>query len=482
MYKKYSDFYRFVQVTLFSVTTISFFFINTGCRVGPDYKTPELKTPDKFETNLSNIQSDVSGDLSTWWTNMNDPLLNSIIDEVLQDNLDIKIAADRIDQAQAFRGIISGTDKPQVNVQGSGMREKYSLNSLFGPFLSNQYENDFIGALGARWELDLFGKNARSLEAADATVEATIENKSAVMVLMSAQVAKEYIHLRQLQNQISVAKDNIQIQEDTIQIVQQRFDVGLVNELVLQQAKAQLEATKSILPSLDTAMRRSIHRIGILTGKEPRALENKLIADANIPATQPVIPIGLPSELLLRRPDVRRAERNLAAATANIGVATADLFPRFSLTGALGLESTQFSRFAESDSQYWTLGTGISWPIIDFGTIRSNIKLQNAKQKEAMDIYVKSTLGAFEDVENALVTYGNEQERLGFLEAETFASQRTFDLAKDRYRQGLVDFLNVLDAQRQLYRAQDALTVSKGQLAIDLVILYESLGGGWDMN
>lgn len=483
MYIKRFDFCKFLRLIFFAMATVSFVFLITGCRVGPNYEKPKIKAPEKFECNLSNIETEVSGDLSKWWKNLNDPLLDSIIDEVIQGNLDIKVAGDRIEQAQAYRGIISGSDKPKINVQSSATRESFSLHSLFGPFLPNRIENDFIGGLGARWELDLFGRNARSLEAADAGIEAAAENKSAIMVLMSAQVAREYIYLRQLQNQISVTKSNIQIQEDTIQIVQQRFDAGLVNELIVQQAKAQLEATKSTLPSLDTAMHRSIHRIGILAGKEPRALENQLIAEVNIPATQPVIPIGLPSELLMRRPDVRRAERTLASATANIGVATADLFPRFSLTGSLGLESTKSGYLTKfNDSQYWTLGTGVSWPIIDFGSIRSNIKLQNAKQKEAMDIYIKSTLGAFEDVENALIAYGNEQQRLGFLEAETSASQRTLDLAKDRYRQGLVDFLNVLDAQRQLYKAQDSLTVSKGQLAIDLVILYESLGGGWDMN
>jgi outer membrane protein, multidrug efflux system len=459
---------------------VTFFLAITGCKVGPAYKQPEIKVPEKFNSDIMNTQSGVSGDLSKWWTNLNDPVLNSIIDEVFQGNLDIKAAADRIQQAQAIRGIISGTDKPQVTVQGSAMRQSYSLNSLFGPFLTNQIENDFIGAFGARWELDLFGKNARSIEAADAGIEAALENKNAVMVLMSAQVAKEYIRLRQLQKQISVTKSNIQIQQDTIEIVQQRFDAGLVNELILQQAKAQLEATKSVLPSLDTAMHQSLHRIGILAGKEPRALENQLITDGNIPATKPIIPIGLPSDLLTRRPDVRRAERNLAAATANIGIATADLFPRFSLTGALGLESTQFSRFTESDSQYWILGSGLSWPLFNFGTIRSNIKLQNAKQQEAMDVYIKSTLIALEDVENALIAYGNEQQRLDFLTAGKTASRRSLDLAKDRYQQGLVDFLNVLEAQRQLFQAEDALTVSQGRLASNLVTLYESLGGGWD--
>jgi multidrug efflux system outer membrane protein len=481
MYKKYFVFPKKTFFNFYKSSIIAALLIITGCRVGPDYKKPEIKVPEKFDSNSPNVETGVSGDLSKWWTNMDDPVLNSIIAEVLEGNLDIKAAGDRILQAQAIRGIISGTDKPQVNVQGSAMRESYSLNSLFGQFLPNQIENDFTGAFGARWELDLFGKNARNIEAANVGIEAAQENRCAVIVAMSAGVAKEYILLRQLQKQIEVTIRNIKIQQNTIEIVQQRFDAGLVNELVLQQAKAQLEATKSILPTLDTALHQAAHRISILTGKEPRALENQLIADGNIPATKPMIPIGLPSDLLTRRPDVRRAERNLAAATANIGVATADLFPRFSLTGAFGLESTEYNSFTESNSKYWTLGSGLSWPIIDFGTIRSNIKLQNAKQQEAMDIYTKSVLNALEDVENALIAYGNEQQRLNYLEAETSASRRSADLAQYRYQQGLVDFLNVLDAQRQLYQAEDALTVSKSRLALDLVTLYESLGGGWDM-
>ena len=460
---------------------ISAVLISTGCRVGPNYEKPEIIVPEKFDSNLPNMEAGVSGDLSNWWTNLDDPVLDSLVSEVLQGNLDIKVASDRIDQAQAIRGVVAGSDKPQLGVQGSAVRESYSLNSLFGPFLPSPILNDFIGAFAARWEIDLFGKTARSVEAADAGIEAAHENKNAVMVAMSAGVAKEYILLRQLQKQLDVTRNNIQIQQNTIDVVQERFEAGLVNELVLQQAKAQLEATKSVLPKLDTSLHQVIHRIGVLTGQQPKALENRLLEAGEIPATQPMIPIGLPSDLLTRRPDVRRAERNLAAATANIGVAAADLFPRFSLTGALGLESTEYNTFFDSDSKYWSLASGFSWPVLDAGIIRSNIKLQNAKQQEAMDIYTKSVLIAREDVENALIAYGNEQQRMSFLEAETAASQRSVDLAQERYQQGLVDFLNVLDAQRQLYRAEDALAVSKAQLALDLVGLYESLGGGWDI-
>ena len=480
MYTKHISVLRFRLQALVGCAVI-LLLISTGCRVGPDYKKPDVNMPVEFVSTLPNVEVGISGDLSMWWKNLDDPVLDSLVDKVMQGNLDLKVAGDRIAQAQAVRSIISSSDKPAIDVEGSAMRESYSLNSLFGPFLPNRRNNDYIGAFDASWELDLFGRTARSVEAAEADIDAEKENRRAVMVAMSAGVAKQYILLRQLQKQIEVANNNIQIQQSTLDVVKHRFEAGMVNELVLQQAEAQLEVTLAALPKLDTALKQAIHRIGILTGQEPRALEKQLMVNGEIPAIKPMIPIGLPSELLTRRPDIRQAERNLAAATANIGVATADLFPRFSLTGALGQESTNTGSFADSESRTWSLASGFSWPVLDWGKIRANIRLQDAKQQQALNIYTKTILIALEDVENALVAYGNEQQRLRFLEAGTEANRKSVEMATQRYQKGLVDFLNVLDAQRQLYQSEDAMIVSRGQLALSLIALYESLGGGWNM-
>ena len=480
MYTKHISVLRFRLQALVGCAVI-LLLISTGCRVGPDYKKPDVNMPVEFVSTLPNVEVGISGDLSMWWKNLDDPVLDSLVDKVMQGNLDLKVAGDRIAQAQAVRSIISSSDKPAIDVEGSAMRESYSLNSLFGPFLPNRRNNDYIGAFDASWELDLFGRTARSVEAAEADIDAEKENRRAVMVAMSAGVAKQYILLRQLQKQIEVANNNIQIQQSTLDVVKHRFEAGMVNELVLQQAEAQLEVTLAVLPKLDTALKQAIHRIGILTGQEPRALEKQLMVNGEIPAIKPMIPIGLPSELLTRRPDIRQAERNLAAATANIGVATADLFPRFSLTGALGQESTNTGSFADSESRTWSLASGFSWPVLDWGKIRANIRLQDAKQQQALNIYTKTILIALEDVENALVAYGNEQQRLRFLEAGTEANRKSVEMATQRYQKGLVDFLNVLDAQRQLYQSEDAMIVSRGQLALSLIALYESLGGGWNM-
>jgi multidrug efflux system outer membrane protein len=481
IYIKHIDKLRSRLQALAGCVMILILSISTGCRVGPDYKKPQMKVPAEFVSTSPNVEAGVSGDLSKWWTNLDDPVLNSLVDKVMQGNLDLKVAGDRIAQARAIRGIVSSANKPEIDADASAMRDSYSLNSLFGPFLPERRENDYIGGFYASWELDLFGKTARSVEAAEAGIDAAKENRRAVVVAMSAGVAKQYILVRQLQKQIEVANENIQIQLNTLDVVEQRFKAGLVNELVFQQAKAQLEVTRSVLPRLDTELQQAVHRIGILTGHEPRALEEQLTAVGSIPASKPMVPVGLPSELLTRRPDVRAAERNLAAATANIGVATADLFPRFSLTGSLGQESINSGTLTGGESRFWSLASGFSWPILDSGRIRANIKLQDARQQEAMNIYTKSILTALEDVENALVAYGNEQERLRLLEAGTAANRKSVELATQRYQKGLVDFLNVLDAQRQLYQSEDALAVSRGRLALSLIALYESLGGGWDM-
>jgi multidrug efflux system outer membrane protein len=482
MYTKHKNVLKFRLQALAGCAIILLLSMSMGCRVGPDYKKPDMKVPAEFQSTSPNIEAGVSGDLSKWWTNLDDPVLNSLVDNVMQGNLDLKIAGDRIAQARAIRGIVSTADKPEMDAEASARRDSFSLNSIFGPFLPERRYNDYIAGFNARWELDLFGKTARSVEATEAGIDAAKENRRAVMVAMSAGVAKQYILVRQLQKQIKVANNNIQIQQDTLNVVEQRFKAGMVNELLLQQAKAQLEITRSALPRLDTALQQAIHRIGILTGQEPRALEKQLIAVGDIPATKPMVPIGLPSELLTRRPDIRAAERNLAVATANIGVATADLFPRFSLTGTLGQESTNSgSLLSGGESRFWSLASGFSWPVLDSGRIRANIKLQDAKQQQAMNIYTKTVLNALEDVENALVAYGNEQQRLRLLEAGTEANHKSVELATQRYQKGLVDFLNVLDTQRQLYQSEDALAVSRGRLALSLIALYESLGGGWDM-
>jgi len=280
-----------------------------------------------------------------------------------------------------------------------------------------------------------------------------------------------------------VTHDNIQAQQQSVALTDARFQSGLTSALDVAQAEAQLATTQSQVPTLESAARQSIHRLGVLLGQPPETLLDELTPERPIPAVPPEVMVGLPSDLLRRRPDVRRAEQELAAATARIGVATADLFPRFSLTSNIvGLQSADIADLALASSRFWTAGPTLSWPIFDAGRIRANIEVQNAREEQALAQYEKTVLTALEDVEDALVAYAREQVRRGALMAAVEANQRATGLANERYIKGLGDFLNVLEAQRSLYDSQDQLVQSERTAVSDLIALYKAIGGGWEVD
>jgi NodT family efflux transporter outer membrane factor (OMF) lipoprotein len=279
---------------------------------------------------------------------------------------------------------------------------------------------------------------------------------------------------------LAIANENIAAQTKVLAITQRRFANGLTSDLDVEQAKTLLATTRAEIPTLQTSLRTSIHRLGVLLGQQPGSLLAELSKDAPIPATPPVVPAGLPAELLLRRPDVQRAERELAAATANIGVAKSDLFPKFFLNGAAGLESVSASDWFTSGSKFWSFGPTVQWDIFDTVRVRANIKVQNARQEQALLNYEQTALVAFEEVENGLAAYANEQIRRRSLGDAVTSSQKSLALANRLYSSGLTDFLRVLDAERSLYQAQDALVQSDRTVSSDLISLYKSLGGGWE--
>jgi NodT family efflux transporter outer membrane factor (OMF) lipoprotein len=292
-------------------------------------------------------------------------------------------------------------------------------------------------------------------------------------------VARNYVDVRGYQRRIAITAENIKAQEEALAITRNRFTNGLSSDLAVQQASTLLAGTRAEMPTLEGSLEVSIHRLGVLLGQNPGALLTELAKVAPIPGAPPQVPVGLPSELLLRRPDVQRAERQLAAATANIGVATADLFPKFSLTGAAGFESISASDWFTAGSRFWSIGPTVQWRIFEAGRIRSNIKVQNARQQQALAAYEQTALAAFEDVENDLVSYAKEQVRRRSLEEAVSSSRNSLALAQKLYANGLTDFLNVLEAERSLYQAQDQLVQSDRTVSVNLVALYKSLGGGW---
>ena len=345
---------------------------------------------------------------------------------------------------------------------------------------ANLDQNFYQSGFDANWEIDVFGGVRRSVEAADATIEATVEDRRDVLVTLLGEVARNYIDLRGFQRQLAVARANLKTQQDTLELTQVRFQAGLASDLDVAQQEAQVNTTASQIPTLESGLKQAAYALDVLLGSQPGALWGELAKDAEIPSLPPEVLVGLPSDLLRRRPDVRRAERQLAAATAQVGAAMADLFPKFSLTGIAGLQSVSASDWFTRGSRFWSIGPTISWPVFDAGRIRANIEIRNAQQEQALTQYEKSILSAFQDVETALVNYANEQVRYRSLTDAVAANRRAVTMANELYIRGLNDFLNVLDTQRSLYVTESALTQSQATMATNLVALYKALGGGWE--
>ncbi len=300
------------------------------------------------------------------------------------------------------------------------------------------------------------------------------------MTTLLSEIALNYIEARTAQARLDIAHRNIEAQAGTVRLTRERFNAGLTSELDAIRSEALLTWTQSQIPMLETQRDRSIHRLGVLLGREPGVVKEELLSQASLPTAPDTVPVGLPSDLLRRRPDIRRAERALAASTARVGQATADLFPKFALTGRLAGQSGTFGELLNSGSRVWSIGPGISWPIFQGGAIRANIEVQNARQEQAAIAYEQAILRALEDVENGLVAFAKEQVRRQSLEAVVVANERAVRLANERYIQGLETFLNVLQAQQVLYDSEDQLVQSQSFVLTDLVALYKALGGGWE--
>jgi outer membrane protein, multidrug efflux system len=452
-----------------------------GCSVGPNYHSLKMEVPKQWiELPASGVSSGTAtAQVSSWWTTFGDSQLNSLIDRAVQSNTDLRIAAARIREARALRGVAAADAFPTVDASGKYSRSRSSENQPGG---GTGTDTDwFIMGFDASWEIDVFGGMRRKVEAADADIAVAEEKRRDVLITLLSDVAQNYLELRGNQLRIAITRENIVAQRKTVELTEGRYGVGLSNELEVAQARAQLAATESQIPTLETAVKRDIHRLGVLLGQQPGILLEELSVEAPIPPTPPDVPAGLPSDLLRRRPDIRRVERELAATTARIGVATAELFPKFFLTGVIGQESVSMSDFASPASRFWSVGPTISWRLLDGGRIRANIKAQDARQEQALGLYEKTVLIALEDVENALVAYSKEKETRRALSDSVEANTRAVNIANELYSKGLTDFLNVLVSQRSLFQSQDALAQSNQKVSSNLVALYKALGGGWDI-
>jgi outer membrane protein, multidrug efflux system len=477
----------------FATMTIAAIMLLTGCAVGPDFHRPETPVPPRWSglsaagVQQASITTPQPAELVEWWKAFDDPMLTSLVERGIVSNLDLRQAEARVRQARATRGIAASGLWPEIDASASYSR---SLNSSasFGSSGSSSLQptvipiaNDlFQAGLDAAWELDIFGGVRRSVEAAQAGLQTAVEDRHDVLVSLVAEVGINYVSLRGYQQQILIAQQNLAAQEHTAEITRKRYEAGFVSGLDAANANALVATTQSQIPVLESAARAAIYSLSVLLGLQPAVLVEELRSDRPIPTTPPEVPVGLPSELIRRRPDIRRAEAQLHAATANIGVATADLFPKFSLTGSFGFLNNDIGSLANFSSRFWSYGPNVTWPIFTAGRIRWNIELQKAIKEQDLAAYEQTILQALKDVETALVAYAKEQERISSLVVAVANNRRAVDLSTKLYVAGKSDFLNVLVAQRSLNSSEDALVQSTRTLATDLIALYKALGGGWE--
>jgi outer membrane protein, multidrug efflux system len=465
----------------------------TGCAVGPDYHRPKVVVPAEWSSASTagvpqaSITTPKPAELVEWWTTFDDPILTSLVERAIVSNLDLRQAEARIRQARSTRGIAVSGLFPEIDANSSYSK---SLNSRasFGSAGSTSLQSSIIPStndlfqvgLDAAWELDIFGGVRRGIEAAQASLQASVEDRRDVLVTLISEVGVNYVSLRGFQQQILIARENLAAQKHTAEITRKRYEAGFVSGLDAANAYAQVATTESQIPLLQSGAQAAIFSLSVLLGLPPAALTEELNSDKPIPTTPPEVPVGLPSDLIRRRPDIRRAEAQLHSATANIGVATAALFPQFSLTGSAGFLNSDITSLANFSSRFWSYGPSVNWPIFTAGRIRWNIELQKAIKEQDLAAYEQAILNALKDVETALVAYAKDQERIRSLVVAVENNRKAVDLSTKLYIVGKINFLNVLVAQRSLNSSEDALVQTTRNLATDLIALYKALGGGWE--
>lgn len=457
-----------------------------GCAaVGPNYTPTTTDTAAAWSTSVhaeAAIATDRDAE-TRWWAAFRDPLLEALVEHVAAHNHDVAIAAARLIEARALRGVAAAAWYPQVDADASAVRQSLSENGA-NPVAripgADLRRNIYTAGFDAAWEIDFFGGTRRAVEAAEARIGGAVEDGRAVLLAVLAEVARNYAEARGAQRRIAIAEKSVELQRQTVDLVGKQLRAGAASRFDLDRAEAELQTTRASLPNLHAEMRAAAHRLAVLTGRPPEALVDELLATAPRQAPSDIVPVGLRSEILRRRPDVRRAERILAAATADIGVATAELFPRFFLTGMAGLESLSFGDLFRSGSGFWSLGPSIRWPIFSGGRIRANITATEARAEQAALRYEQAVLQALEDAESALVRYGEELETRRRLMEAVETRRNVVAIAKRRYGEGLDDLLIVLDAERELTRGEDQLIQSETRTLTYLISLYKALGGGWE--
>ena len=476
-----------------------------GCTVGPNFETPEWLSPASwFAKKAESIQRTPSLPVAEpidpdWWSLFKDPQLTALERRVAGENLDVQAATVRLAESRAQLGVVGAAQFPTFNANGSYTRQKASNLGVFSNAPNALGANGASGSttggvsssvlnafdvyqvgFDASWEVDLWGRVRRSVESSTASVEASAEARRDTLISNLAELARDYIQLRGIQLQLQIARDNAKTAQQSLQLTQQRASGGVTTDLDVANAAAQLRTTEAQIPALEQQESEFINAISLLLGLPPNALQAELITPKPVPPIPPRIPVGVPSELARRRPDIRQAEALLHATTADIGVAVANFYPSVTLTGSVGLQSLQPWQMFNLNARNYAVGPGITIPIFEGGQFTATLDLRKAQQQEAAINYQKTVLGAWHEVDNALTAYRTEQTRRDRLAEAVAENQRALSLAQSRYQEGVADFLQVLTAQQNLLSTQQQLALATTNVSANLVAVYKALGGGWE--
>lgn len=461
--------------------SLACFLSVAGCRVGPGHCVPVVNISDEWSQELPEGVTDAPPD-ETWWEAFDDPILRGLISKTREQNLTLQESAWRIAEARAMRGIARGGLFPDIDGIGSYSRLDFSDNgTAFGisgiPFPPFDF---WSTGFDSSWEIDVFGRVRNTISAADADIDVAEQGYNQLLVTLLGDVASSYMRIRTLQQRVRFASENLRIQEESLRIARARFDAGAVSELDVAQARSNLQRTKAAIPLLEREIKRASNRLCVLMGEAPYRLERDLAPQADLPDPPEPIGVSVPANLLRQRPDVLRAERELAAQASRVGIAVADLYPRLSLVGVFTVDSTEFRTWFTTHSVAYRFGPAVRWNLLDFGRARGNVRLQKARWEQAAIRYEQTVLQAVEEVESALASLIEDRKSAEALGEAVTAAREASQLAQRQYTEGAVNFQSLLDAQRFQTELEDRYAETRGELLLSVVALYKALGGGWN--
>ena len=476
------------------VGTMALVLVLTGCALGPDYRKPPTAELQEWKDKEDPQIKAEHTDFTQWWAVFNDPVLDGLIQSAYEQNLTLRIAGVRILQARAALGFAVGRLYPQTQSFGGALTWNSGSEATGGSqFVDLSFSEVGLG-FDAAWELDCFGKFRRNVQSNIASLEATIASYDDILVTLTAEVARVYVLMRTFENRLKIARDNVEIQRRSLQIAEARFKGGAVTELDVTQAQSLVKDTEASIPRLEASIRQSRNALATLLGKLPGEIDSMIGEFGPIPDPPAEVAVGLPAELLRRRPDIRAAERQIAAQSPLIGRAKADLYPQFSLFGSIGVRANTGSSsqadgaggsslgdMFSSDAIEFVGGPGVTWNIFNYGRIKNRVRIQDARLQQFEINYQETVLRAYREVEDAMVGFLRTREEVGFLAESVKASKRSVDLSMIQYREGLTDYQRVLDTQRFLVQGQDFMTDTMGRVVTNLIAMYKGLGGGWEI-